>query len=62
MKGDIAMNRLESTVLGIAFAAIAAPAFAGGAVPTPAPIAGLGIGAIAVVGLGYRALKNRIRS
>jgi hypothetical protein len=55
------MNRLEKMVLGMAFAAMAAPAFAGGAQPAPAPIAGLGIGAIALVGLGYRALKNRIR-
>ncbi len=36
----------------------AAPAFAG--LPaTPAPIAGVGLGAIALIGLGYRALKRR---
>ena len=36
----------------------AAPAFAG--LPaTPAPIAGVGIGAVALIGLGYRALKRR---
>ena len=55
------MNRLERIVLGSAFAVTAAPALAGGAQPAPAPIAGLGIGAIALVGLGYRALRNRIR-
>ncbi|GGA44195.1 hypothetical protein [Sphingomonas psychrolutea] len=36
----------------------AAPAFAG--LPaTPAPIAGVGLGAVALIGLGYRALKRR---
>jgi hypothetical protein len=40
-------------------ATVASPAFAG--VPaTPAPIAGLGIGAIVALGIGYRALKRRI--
>jgi hypothetical protein len=48
--------------LGIAGVAAltAAPAFAGGAVATPAPLAGVGIGAVALLGLGYRALKKRI--
>ncbi len=36
----------------------AAPAFAG-ITPTPAPIAGIGLGAVALIGLGYRALKRR---
>ncbi|WP_353204610.1 hypothetical protein [Sphingomonas sp.] len=36
----------------------AGPAFAG--LPTtPAPIAGVGLGAVALLGLGYRALKRR---
>ena len=36
----------------------AGPAFAG--LPaTPAPIAGVGLGAVALIGLGYRALKRR---
>jgi hypothetical protein len=37
----------------------ATPALAGVPV-TPAPIAGLGIGAFAVVAIGYRALKRRL--
>ncbi|MDH7972399.1 hypothetical protein QH494_09415 [Sphingomonas sp. AR_OL41] len=37
----------------------ATPAFAGAPI-TPAPIAGLGIGAFAVVAIGYRALKRRL--
>ncbi len=41
----------------VAFAAT--PALAGTPV-TPAPIAGLGIGAFAVVAIGYRALKRRL--
>jgi hypothetical protein len=28
--------------------------------PTPAPVAGVGIGAVALMGIGYRALKRRI--
>jgi ABC-type branched-subunit amino acid transport system permease subunit len=43
--------------LVIAFATT--PAMAGVPV-TPAPIAGLGIGAFAVVAIGYRALKRRL--
>jgi len=41
-------------------AAFASPAFAG-VVVTPAPIAGVGIGAIALIGMGYRALKRRAK-
>ncbi len=37
----------------------ATPALAGAPI-TPAPIAGLGIGAFAVVAIGYRALKRRL--
>jgi hypothetical protein len=29
-------------------------------VETPAPVAGIGIGAVALIGFGYRALKSRI--
>ena len=39
--------------------AMASPAFAGNVV-TPAPLAGVGIGAVVLVGLGYRALRRRI--
>lgn len=54
------MNRIETALFGIAMAAIAAPAFAGDVAAVPAPVAGVGIGAIALIGLGYRALKHRI--
>jgi hypothetical protein len=37
----------------------ASPALAGSTV-TPAPIAGVGIGAFVVLGAGYRMLRNRI--
>jgi hypothetical protein len=53
------MNRIEKIAFGSALAALASPAFAGLA-PTPAPIAGIGIGAVVLVGIGYRALKSRI--
>jgi hypothetical protein len=54
------MNRIEQIGLGIALAALASPAFAGAIVQTPAPIAGVGLGAVALIGLGYRTLKSRI--
>ena len=52
------MSRLEKIAFGMALLSAAAPAFAGSAVP--APVAGVGIGAVLLVGLGYRAVKNRI--
>lgn len=53
------MSRFERIALGLVMLSAAAPAFAG-IFPTPAPIAGVGIGAILLVGIGYRALKGRI--
>lgn len=53
------MRHFEKLILGATMAAIASPAFAGVQV-TPAPVAGIGIGAVALIGLGYRALKRRI--
>jgi hypothetical protein len=52
------MSRTEQIVLGLALASVASPAFAVETVP--APIAGVGIGAVLLVGIGYRALKARI--
>ena len=52
------MRRLENLTFGLALLACASPAFAGQ--PVPAPIAGIGIGAVVLVGIGYRALKSRI--
>jgi hypothetical protein len=57
---EVIMNRLEMISLGIVLATLSTPALAGGN-PAPAPIAGVGIGAVVLVGMGYRALKNRIR-
>ena len=55
------MTRYEKTVLGLAMLCAASPAFAGDGPPVPAPIAGVGIGAVLLVGIGYRALKRRIK-
>ena len=52
------MRRFENVVIGFALVACASPAFAG--ITVPAPIAGVGIGAVALIGLGYRVLKRRI--
>jgi hypothetical protein len=55
------MNRIEKIFVAAALLAAADPVLAGAAVPgTPAPVVGVGIGAIALIGLGYRALKRRI--
>jgi hypothetical protein len=52
------MRRLERIALGFALLGAASPAYAGATVP--APVAGVGIGAVILVGIGYRALKSRI--
>lgn len=54
------MTRLETIALGSALVATASPAFAG-PLETPAPVAGVGIGAVLLIGAGYRAVKSRIR-
>lgn len=54
------MKHLEKFAFAGALLVLADPALAGLAVRTPAPIAGIGIGAVALIGLGYRALKSRI--
>jgi hypothetical protein len=48
---------LERFAFGITLAAAATPALAGTAVP--APVAGVGLGAVLLLGIGYRALKRR---
>jgi hypothetical protein len=53
------MSRNEKAVLAMALLSAASPAFAGTRV-VPAPIAGAGIGAVLLIGIGYRALKSRI--
>ena len=54
--------RTGNVIFGLVALAMAAPAFAGvSCTPaTPGPIAGAGIGAVAVLGIGYRALRRRI--
>ena len=54
------MSRAERIVLGLTLLGAASPAFAGIEGQVPAPIAGVGIGAVVLVGMGYRALKRRI--
>jgi hypothetical protein len=53
------MNRLEKMAFAAAMLLMADPALAGLSVVTPAPIAGIGLGAVVLIGLGYRALKSR---
>jgi hypothetical protein len=53
------MNRLEQIVLGAAMLCIASPAFA--SVDVPAPVVGVGIGAVLLIGAGYRAVRARIK-
>jgi hypothetical protein len=52
------MTRIETISFGIALAALATPAIAG-VVGAPAPVAGVGLGAVVLIGIGYRALKGR---
>jgi hypothetical protein len=54
------MNRIEKIAFAVAMLAAADPVFAGLFPSTPAPVAGIGIGAVLLVGIGYRALKGRI--
>ena len=53
------MNRIEKIAFGLALVVSASPVFAGTA-PVPAPVAGVGIGAVLLVGAGYKALKSRL--
>jgi hypothetical protein len=53
------MSLTEKFALAATMLATASPAFAGTQV-VPAPVAGAGLGAVLLVGLGYRALKSRI--
>jgi hypothetical protein len=59
MYGERIMKRIEAGVFGLAVLGSSSPAFAGTA-QVPAPVAGVGIGAVVLIGLGYRALKGRI--
>jgi hypothetical protein len=52
------MSRIEKITWGLVMLSVATPAFAGRV--APAPVAGVGIGAVLLIGVGYRALKSRI--
>lgn len=54
------MSRIEKMTFGILMLGAGSPALAGQVAPVPAPIAGAGIGAVLLIGVGYRALKGRI--
>lgn len=54
------MSLTEKIGLSLALLVTASPAFAGDVATVPAPIAGIGIGAVMLIGVGYRALKSRI--
>jgi hypothetical protein len=56
----VRMTLFEQIALGAALVASASPAFAG-PLQTPAPVAGVGIGAVLLIGAGYRAVKARIK-
>ena len=51
------ISRLDVLAATVAIVTFADPAFA---VQVPGPDAGMGIGALAAIGIGYRALKWRI--
>jgi hypothetical protein len=59
INGGVIMTRIEKIALCAVLASTASPAFAT-EVGAPAPVAGIGIGAVALIGLGYRALKRRL--
>ena len=55
------MSRIEKIVFGAASLVVAGPAFAASVDQVaPAPVVGAGIGAVLLIGAGYRALKSRI--
>lgn len=54
------LDRIATASLFTAMLVSADAATAGVAVP--APVAGIGIGAVVLIGLGYRTLRNRIGS
>jgi hypothetical protein len=49
---------LDTVAMGSVLLVVATPAWAGA--PIPAPVAGVGIGALALLALGYRSLRKRI--
>jgi hypothetical protein len=60
LRGEMHMRKslLDAAALGSVIVFTASPAWAG--LPIPAPVAGVGIGALAVLAAGYVALRRRI--
>lgn len=56
--GDIIMRTSSLFIVALSSAAFSAPVYAGVAVPGPE--AGMGLGAMAIVGAGYLYLKKRL--
>ena len=54
------MTRIEKLSWAMVLIAMSDPAFAVPAAATPAPVVGIGAGALAVIGMGYRALKRHL--
>jgi hypothetical protein len=56
------MTRIEKIVFCSALACSATPAFANiyTIYNAPAPIVGVGMGAVVLIGVGYKAIKSRI--
>lgn len=53
--------RISTIGFGLAALVIASPAFAGVVSTAPGPEAGIGIGALAALGVSYSYLRNRMR-
>jgi hypothetical protein len=56
------MSGFEKIALCAVLTGLSSPAFAGGTNAVPAPVVGVGVGAVVLIGIGYRALKNRFHS
>jgi len=55
------MSHVEKIIFGLAKLGAATPAIAGPA-QVPAPVAGIGIGAVILGGVGYWGVKRRVNS
>jgi len=56
------MTRFEKIAFFAVLTGVSSPTFAGGTNGVPAPVVGVGVGAVVLIGIGYRALKNRFHS
>lgn len=53
--------RFSTIVFGLAAVALATPALAGTVVTAPGPEAGVGLGALAALGVSYAFLRGKLR-